>query len=360
MASLEMSLLEQPTYIDAVLEYLSRSNYAPYRNFALEARKDPTNAYIDYLKNILLLNISDVGSPYWRGRGISSERIKKTETLSDLLKIVGEGDTTLLEREDGFVKAYMPKGVRLDDLYSSSSSGTTGNPKTIYHSLVPLTTSALNEAFGIKEQIGYDEIRRLEGTKLLALGPKGAYQKELEELAKMFKMEYVNLGFNTAGLKKLSPEEMMMRISPVVARANEELQKGGIGLLTASKEAIPWLGDLKRVKIVKLSGTGIDFKTIRRYEETYPEVYFIPSYGHYAAMSSIGIIRNSKIVYFPSWPFSYFPVHDGYDFVRYSRKGDILMILAHPEFLLIKRDDRGIRERPQNPFSFDGVSDISR
>ncbi|MDP8012961.1 MAG: hypothetical protein RAK22_02570, partial [Nanoarchaeota archaeon] len=53
-------------------------------------------------------------------------------------------------------------------------------------------------------------------------------------------------------------------------------------------------------------------------------------------------------------------VDEKYSVVDYGSKNDILMILAHPEFLLIKRDDRGIRERPQNPFSFDGVSDISR
>ena len=362
MVSLEMSLLEQPTYIGAVLGYLSRSNYAPYRNFALEAREDLGDAYLRLVKILINRNIGPSGSGYWKQRAkekkITPDDINKADTLRELLLKVGETNTSPLTREDGYNKFFKPQDIDVKNLYKSSSSGTTGEPKSIYHSPEALMLSGLNLYYGLKEQIGSDGIKQLRGKNLLSLGPLGAYQEMHKSLADMLGMNHINLGFDTTGLKKLPPEESIRRIKPAIEKVNEGKN---VGLLTTSKEALPWIKTLDYIPIVLLSGTGIDASTIKEYEKEHPSSKFIPVYGHYAAMSSAGFVRGDKIIYYPSFPATNFLVVDKkYFVVDYGAKDDILMILARREFLSIKMDDRGIRERPQNPFSFDGVSDISR
>ncbi|WP_338598502.1 hypothetical protein V6M85_07670 [Sulfolobus tengchongensis] len=327
--------------------------------------KNVNEFYKEWLKEIVLFNISEsTGSPFWvkraRERNIKAKDIEGISSVTELINMLGESDYSLLTRENGYEEYYKPKGLSELKLYRSGSSGTTGPAKIIYHSEVPLAVSAVNEYSGIQFYVnGYQG----NGKRLLAFGPVGAFQKEHEYLSNLLGLKYVDLGFDTTGLKLASREEMNRRIAPKYEIAINYLQKrGGVGLMTLSKEAISMFpGDmLKHIEILKISGTEVDNKTIEKVSKE-KEIVVIPSYGHFAGKSSIGFVDSKGIVYYPSLPFTNFSViNEEMEVVKYGEEGEILMIIAQPEILLIKRDDIAVRENGNEVFNFDGVRNPHR
>lgn len=326
-----------------------------------------SSRYLEWLKYISSLNISeDTGSKFWinksKKEGFTTDDIHQAKNIEDLLSILGEADYSLLMNEDGYNEWYKPKILKDDiGLYRSDSSGTTGPAKTVYHDTISLLFSAMNEFVGIKSR-GVD---LYENDKfLLAFGPIGAYQKEHEYLAKLLGLKYVNLSFDTKGLKNASQQEIFMRIYPRVEEARKYLSKDNVGLITLSKEAIPMLKDvLDKADMIKISGTGITYDQIKLLEEEFPSPLIVPSYGHFAAKSSIGFLdeENKGITYYPSFYVTNFVVVDeNGKLVPYGGEGTIKMIIAQSSVLLIKGDDRAYRRKPNGIFNIDGVGDPHR
>ncbi len=327
------------------------------------------SSYLDWLKLNVNKNISEsTGSKFWinksKKEGFNENDINKASSIEELLSIVGNADYSLLTDPNGYVEWYKPKSVDVSDLYRSDSSGTTGPAKTVYHDSQSLLISAINEFSGILYYMdSKDKHFEYKNDKfLIAFGPLGAYQKEHEYLAKILNLNYINLGFDTRGLKIATPDEVQRRIYPSFKKALEYINDDKVALITTSKEVIPMFGEaLNKVDMIKISGTGITYEQVKQFEESLPSTLVIPSYGHFAAKSSIGFLNNSKITYYPSFPATnFFVVDDNGKIVPYGKEGKIKMVIAQPSVLLIKEDDIAERAKPNEVFGVDGVSNPHR
>ena len=303
------------------------------------------------------------GSNFWIERAnadkITEKRIDEAKTLDDLVKILGYADYDKLKAEDGYEKFYKPKNISIGELYRSDSSGTTGAPKTVYHGPLPLTFSALDEVTGIINTVPQSE---LNGKKLLCLGPTGAYQEEHRIITDILNMDYFDLSFNTRGLKNKSPEEINKIIGPVIKRTIDELIKGDVGIMTGTPQVLYGIPKelIEKVTMIKMSGVEINANEIHRLEREYGTkgTKFMPMYGHFAGKSSIGIVNNESIEYFPPYPFTIYKFGNS---VGYGQRDRAELIVAQPELLLIHPEDYGKKVKSNEMFNeVDGIADPSR
>ena len=334
-----------------------------------------------WLKAVAKYHINEgTGSTYWIERaksgGITNEKIDKAESLDSLVSLLGNSDSGLLKKENGYKDYYMPKNFKLEDMFKSSSSGTTGPAKTVYHTPQSLSVSAVNEYTGIKAQY---PVKGLKDKKLLAAGPVGAYQEEHRKLAELLGMEYVGNEFETKGLKLLSPQEMMQAMKPVMEKEAYVLKQGNIGIATAAMEMLSMLPkDLfYDTDLIKVSGTQITSEGLKKAEEKTGKK-LIPMYGHYAGKSSIGfadgvsivhiggnrIYFSSDIAYFPAFPVTYIYMNNNGNPAAYDQKAQTKMIVAEPELLLINDEDYAVKRKATKATKsfkkIDGISDLSR
>lgn len=311
----------------------------PFRN---SFNYDIEKGYLEWLKAIAIYQTNEkTGSLYWidkaKREGITEDKIVSADNVKELIDLLGDSDLELLK--NGYSEFYKPKGFSINGLFKSSSSGTTGHPKTVYHSPQALVISAINEYTGINAQ--YD-IRELKDKKLLATGPLGAYQQEHKILAQLLEMEYVDNGFETTGLKLLPQEEVQRRLSSVFAKMYKYLSEG-LGLMTSTIEIIENLPIdlLRNTKLIKASGTRIDSNTIIQLRAQ--SIFIIPMYGHYAGKSSIGFLERENLVYYPAYPVT-----------QYLFKSEIRarekLIVAQPELFLINDEDYANPHPPNNIF----------
>ncbi|MCW1292508.1 MAG: hypothetical protein OH340_01455 [Candidatus Parvarchaeota archaeon] len=327
-------------YFENVIKYVNnQSNFftgqwglfeEPFRN---SFNNDIEKGYLEWLKAVAIYHINErTGSQYWidkaKRENITEDKIVSANNIKDLINLLGDSDLELLKNEKGYSEFYKPKGFNMSELFKSSSSGTTGHPKTVYHSLQALIVSAINEYTGISAQYNIEELK---GKKLLATGPVGAYQQEHKMLAQLLEMEYVDNGFETAGLKLLPQEEVQKRIGSVFAKMHKYLSEG-LGLMTSTIETIENLpiNLLRNTKVIKASGTRIDSNAIIKLRAQ--SIFVIPMYGHYAGKSSIGFLEGENIVYYPSYPVTQYLL-EGKGRAREK------LIVAQPELLLINDED---------------------
>ncbi|MBE5729215.1 hypothetical protein IG206_00230 [Candidatus Parvarchaeota archaeon] len=317
-----------------------------------------------WVKLIAKKHISEErGSNFWIERasanGITAKKIDDTKSLDELVKVLGYADYDKLKQEDGYEKFYKPKDISISDLYRSESSGTTGTPKTVYHGSLPLTFSALDEVIGIVDTVPQSA---LDGKKLLCLGPKGAYQQEHRILAEILNMNYVDLSFDTKGLKNKPPEEVNKVIGPVIENTLYQLMDGNVGVMTGTPQTLYNMPKdlIEGVKVIKMSGVEINAYEIQKLESEFGEkgTNFIPMYGHFAGKSSIGKLNNNSIEYFPPYPFTIYKFGDSVD---YGQRGRTELIVAQPELLLIQPEDYGKKVKSDKIFKgIDGIADPSR
>ena len=336
---------------------------------------------LGWLKAIAKYHINkDTGSEYWiekaKLNGITDEKIDSAKNLDSLVPLLGNSDSSLLKKENGYKDYYMPKNFKLEDLFKSSSSGTTGPAKTVYHTPQSLSVSAVNEYTGIKAQY---PVKELKNKKLLAAGPVGAYQEEHKKLAELLGMEYVGNPFETKGLKLLSPQEMMEKMKPIMEKEIYTLKQGNIGIATAAMEMLSMMPKevFYGTDIIKVSGTQINIDMLKKMENELGKK-LIPMYGHYAGKSSIGftngvsivhlgggkIYFSSDIAYFPSFPVTYIYMNYKEKSPVYGEKAPTKMIVAEPELLLINDEDYAERTKPTKTTKafkkIDGISNLSR
>lgn len=360
-------------YINNVKKRLGKSSFEGLWEGFENALKDSLNCgsyengSLGWLKEVAKYHINeDSGSNYWidraKANNITARKIDDADSLDGLLNLLGDADTDLLKQETGYRDFYMPKAANIQDLFKSSSSGTTGPAKTVYHSAESLTLSAVDEYTGIKAQFPAGKIA---GKVLLATGPNGAYQKEHEILADMLNMDYIGNGFETKGLKLLGKEEFARAISPVIKNTVDALYREEVGLMPNAMEMLGILPKeyLQKVDVLKLSGTTITPQGIIDAEKNYKNK-IIPMYGHYAGKSSIGFLSEDlqQIDYFPAYPATIIKINDkNQTAIGYGDRGRIKLIVAEPELLLIKDEDYAGRAKPKRFFkSVDGLSDPGR
>lgn len=334
-----------------------------------------------WLKAIAKYHINEnTGSMYWiekaKSNGITDEKIDSAESLDSLVSLLGDSDSGILKKENGYKDYYMPKNFKLEDMFKSSSSGTTGPAKTVYHTHQSLSISAVNEYTGIKAQY---PVKELKNKKLLAAGPVGAYQEEHRKLAELLGMEYVGNEFETKGLKLLRPQDMMEKMKPVMEKEIYMLKQGNIGIATAAMEMISMMPKelFYGTDIIKVSGTQINTDMLIKMERELGKK-LIPMYGHYAGKSSIGfadgvrvvhlglgkIYFSSDIAYFPPFPVTYIYMNYHGKTSSYGEKAPTKMIVAEPELLLINNEDYAVKTKPTKTTKafkkIDGISELSR
>ncbi|MEM0272741.1 MAG: hypothetical protein QW514_09400 [Thermoprotei archaeon] len=321
-------------YVDSHSEFFS-GEWARFEETFKEAVNpaNPEEGYLTWLKTIAKYHIDEeTGSPYWihkaKNNGITPGKIDSTQTIEELVGLLGDSDIETLKAENGYTEHYKPRKISVEKLYKSSSSGTTGEPKTVYHTHQSLTVSAINEYTGIKAQYDHKELR---GRTLLASGPLGAYQEEHRVLAHLLEMEYVENGFETRGLKLLPPQEIQKALSKPMEKIYQHLQRG-IGLMTATSETLERLPEqlLRNAKLIKLSGTKINMELVGQLKTK--SINTIPMYGHYAGKSSIGFYSSEEIAYYPSYPLTQYLLNQ-------KQRSRIKLIVAQPELLLISSED---------------------
>lgn len=319
---------------------------------------------LNWLKEVANYQINgSTGSRYWVSKAyikdITPAKIYNAKSLDELVSLLGNSDSNLLKEERGYERYYMPTGFKTDTMFKSSSSGTTGPAKTVYHTPQSLYISAVNEYTGIKAQY---PVKELKNKKLLAAGPVGAYQEEHKKLAELLRMEYVGNEFETKGLKLLSPQEMMQAMKPVMEKETYLLKEGNVGIATAAMEMLSMLPkDLfYDTNLIKVSGTQITGKGLKKTEKEIGKK-LIPMYGHYAGKSSIGFSGDNNITYFPSFPLTFIYMNYGGKTTKYGEKAQTKMIVAEPELLLINDEDYAVKKEPTKSFKpIDGISDLSR
>ncbi len=360
-------------YRKNVIKYLNNNDFKnkEWEKFESQLKSslhlDYNLGALQWIKDIAEYHINEkTGSKYWidkaRREGITSRKIYEADSIDSLLGILGESDTNLLKIENGYSNFYKPNNISIVDLHKSSSSGTTGPAKTVYHSADALALSAVDEYTGIKAQF---PVKELAGKKLLTPGPKGAYQVEHSILADLLDMEYIGNSFETKGLKMLSREDMANVMRPVIQKTVKYLQKGGIGMMTGATEMLGMLPKdiIERIDLMKLSGTMITADNIRKSEKTFGNT-IIPMYGHYAGKSSIGFLEKStdKIVYFSTYPLTVTYIKDETGkLAEYGNRGKMEMIIAQPEMLIIKEEDFVGRNKGNRYFKrIDGLSNPAR
>ncbi len=319
-----------------------------------------------WLKAIAKYHINkDTGSVYWiekaKSNGITNEEIDKVKNLDSLVSLLGNSDSSLLKKENGYKDYYMPKNFGLENIFKSSSSGTTGPAKTVYHTTQSLSISAVNEYTGIKAQY---PVKGLKNKMLLAAGPVGAYQEEHKKLAELLEMKYVGNEFETKGLKLLSPQEMMEKMKPVMEKEVYTLKQGNVGIATAAMEMLSMMPKevFYGTDIIKVSGTQINADMLKNMENKLGKK-LIPMYGHYAGKSSIGFTDNN-IVYFPSFPVTYIYMNYQGKTPEYKEKAPTKLIVAEPELLLINDEDYAVKTKSTKTTksfkNIDGISNLSR
>ncbi|MEM0143297.1 MAG: hypothetical protein QXL94_05025 [Candidatus Parvarchaeum sp.] len=319
--------------------------------------RNKEKAALDWLKEVAAYHTSkETGSRYWiekaEKENITKEKIYAANDVNELLNLLGNSDSNLLKQDNGYNEFYKPKKFSLDKLFKSSSSGTTGPAKTIYHSLQSLTLSAVNEYTGIKAQ--YDT-NKLKGKKLVASGPVGAYQIEHKKLAELLDMEYINNEFETKGLKLLSQQDLMKALNEIMSKTLNYLKEENVGLTTASMEIIPAIpnGLLKNVDVIKISGTQINYNSLLDLKTK--GINAVPMYGHYAGKSSIGFAENGKINYFPAFPLTQYLMTAG------EGRKRIKLIVAQPELFIVNDEDYASNANANSYFKpLKGISNPGR
>ncbi len=335
------------------LKVLPKYGYKNQLEDALLNVLDNPDDYLSWVKEIAKYHISKrTGSEFWinaaKERKITVNKINKSKTMDELLDLMGDADYDELKQELGYEKLFLPKGMKSEKLYRSDSSGTTGPAKTVYHAITPLAFSAANEYVGIISNTSAEDLK---DKKLLALGPKGAYQEEHKILADFLGMEYIDLSFETKGLKNLPPAKLMEILGPIIYNTKELLKEKNVGLMTGSGEMIPFIDRdlLKNVKVIKLSGTGMNGAYIDKLRKEVNR-NIIPSYGHFSGKSSIGFLDENNLDYYPTFPFTNYIVSNE------NGESKEKMVIAQPELFLIHDEDI-VSVSPENP-SFKGIKGI--
>jgi hypothetical protein len=361
-------------YIENLKRYSKGTNFfeGEWNNFKAPFEKALSNknnekGILLWLKAIAKYHIDEnTGSNYWiektKSEEITNEKIDKADSLDSLVSLLGNSDPNLLKKENGYRDYYMPKNFKIEDLFKSSSSGTTGPAKTVYHTPQSLYVSAVNEYTGIK---AHYPVRKLKNKKLLAAGPVGAYQEEHKKLAELLGMEYVGNEFETKGLKLLSPQQMMEAMKPVMDKEVYILKNGNIGIATATMEMLAMMPKelFYGTDLIKVSGTQITVESLKKTEKEIGKK-LIPMYGHYAGKSSIGFANDYNITYFTSFPITYIYMNNNGKALSYGEKAQTKMIIAEPELLLITDEDYARKTKTTKLTKafkpLNGISDLSR
>lgn len=323
---------------------------------------------LEYLSKILGFHFEH--TPYWR-RFSCDVKSLIGDTVAETVENLLNGG---LPVDEDYLRAnwveFLPEGYR-GRIRFYQSSGTT-RERAIGHwdrnyvdYLVAYLRRSLDEIYGFNELFPPGKMRAL------AHGPYGWYQDEISELVWSYEGYLYFIGMETDGLKRIleekGVEEVLRILNPLVKYTERVLKRdNSINLARTAPPLVNLFeGASNNIEAVILSGVGTDVAFLRNVEEKFPNARAIPLYGYYLFGDLVGVPKGEEIAYYPNWPFTLvFPVEktgEGYRVVDYNERGELAVVVARPEVLVIKiEDETAVRVPNQKPFKWDGFSEPRR
>ncbi|WP_297067914.1 hypothetical protein [Thermococcus sp.] len=339
-----------------------------FQNNPLDIKNSDT---LEYLREVFSFHLHN--SPYWMGL---NERL--TPDLDEIfqgdLKEVFENllNTGLMVHEE-YLRThwleFVPGNYR-GHVRFYQSSGTTreraiGHWDGEYlHYLHTYLRAALDSIYGLNRI--YTEEHQM---RTLAHGPYGWYQDEISELVWSYGGVLYFIGMETDGIKKVLAErgigEVLRLLDPLVKYTHRVMEADRINTVRSAPPLMTLFEPYwENIETAIISGVGIDYSFFKYLSEKFSETKLIPMYGYYGFGDLVGIMHAKSFWYYPNYPFTVvFPVRNdgGYDVVEYGERGQVGMLIARPELLIVKlEDETAVRTPPQRPFRWDGFGDPER
>ncbi len=324
----------------------------------------------DYLFDVIELHRNR--TPYWERtlRDIDLNALFDSRKLS---KVVENLLNTGMFVEENYLRSnwleFFPRDYH-GKVRFYQSSGTT-RERAIGHwdrnyvdYLVAYLKASLDELYDFEGLYGDEKMRAI------AHGPYGWYQDEISELVWRYSGYLYFIGMETDGLKKVLAREgveaVLRILDPLVRYTSRVMKADRINLV---RSAPPLMNIFEpyaeEIRAIILSGVGIDESLFRSLSEKFPNSTLVPLYGYYLFGDLIGLQRGSKFVYYPNWPFTIiYPVEkreDGYRVLPPGKRGNLALVVARPEVLMIKVEDETVeRVKGNGPFRCDGFANPKR
>ena len=324
---------------------------------------------IEYLRAIFKFHFNN--TPYWKKLNpIDMDDIFQGNLKKTFENIFNSGIAVKEEYLRNNWLKFVPTGYR-GKIRFYQSSGTTRERAIIHwdreysNILLKYLRQAFNEIYGLDEIYNDDHQMRA-----LAHGPYGWYQDEVSELVWSYGGILYFIGMETDGLKKVYREQgldaALKLLQPLIKYTARVMEKDRINTVRSASPLMTLFEQYSdRIETAIISGVGVSHNFFADLHKKFPSTTLIPLYGYYAFGDIVGIERKDSIVYYPNYPFTImFPLKlvDGqYRIVKYNKRGQLGLIIARPELLIIKvEDETVIRVPPNRPFGWDGFGDPER
>jgi hypothetical protein len=314
---------------------------------------------------------SKLGSRFWVERaakfGVNPKRDFKS--LDDFLthKISDYNESVLNEHPPEF---FIPKNIKRSELFSYTSSGSTGPKKETYWSNISLDYSARYADY-VFDQYGIDK-----GIDWIVSGTF-LFHRILEKTIKMREGMIHEESVQTRGAKEffdkakeMSPTEFVKtsfyehRVQPVIEYYIKTLGRCKIGGITAPLFMLPPLigaNGFENVKTIYPSGMEIPFEQLRFWRKQLPDKKFLISYGHHQTGLAFASPEFEVPTYYPPVPLSLIYVvkeDNPFKLVDYGERGRLR--LARLDYMLWVQTERDYAKRvePSGIFKWDGFRDV--
>jgi len=325
---------------------------------------------IEYLREIFEFHLNN--TPYWRDK---RDTIDLDELFQGNLKEIFE---RIFNAGIGVSEDYLrnnwldfvPEGYT-GMIRFYQSSGTTreraiGHWDRPYSSvLLRYLRESLNKIYKLDDI--YNDSHQM---RALAHGPYGWYQDEISELVWSYGGILYFIGIETDGLKKIyaeyGTEALLRALKPLVRYTQRVLEKDRINTVRSAPPLMSLFEKhAENIETIMISGVGINHELFSYLRETFENAILIPFYGYYGFGDLIGIQKGDSFWYYPNFPFTViFPLKssDGkYKISAYHERGQLGVVIARPELLIIKMEDEtALRVPPEKPFRWDGFGDPFR
>ncbi|ANF23389.1 hypothetical protein [Thermococcus piezophilus] len=325
----------------------------------------------EYLREVFEFHMTN--TPYWK-RVISAARLDLDELFQGTLEEVFERIfNSGLAVDEEYLRhnwlEFIPNNYS-GRIRFYQSSGTT-RERAIGHwdrdylkALHMYLRESLDEIYSLAEI--YNEEHQM---KALAHGPYGWYQDEISELVWSYGGVLYFIGMETDGLKKVYAkqglEAVLKILDPLVRYTKRVMEKDTINTVRSAPPLMALFEPYhENIETTIISGVGINYEFFQHLSEKFENATLIPLYGYYAFGDLVGIQKGRSFWYYPNYPFTIiFPLkqEDGYKIVKHGERGQVGMIIARPEVLIVKlEDETAIRTPADGPFRWDGFGDPKR
>ncbi len=349
--------------------------YAKFDNMLGKFQDNPLNVKnsdtVEYLRAVFEFHLHN--TPYWMGL---NERLKPNldDVFQGTLEEVFENLLNVgLVAEEEYLRnhwlEFVPRNYR-GHIRFYQSSGTT-RERAIGHwdreylrYLHAYLRAALDSIYHL-DRI-YTEEHRM---RTLAHGPYGWYQDEISELVWSYGGVLYFIGMETDGTKKVLAEQgieaVLKLLDPLVKYTHRVMRADRINTVRSAPPLMMLFEPYsENIETAIVSGVGIDYSFFEYLSEKFSGTRLIPMYGYYGFGDLVGMMHAKSFWYYPNYPFTVIlPVRkdEVYRVVGYGDRGQVGMLIARPELLVVKlENETAVRTPPEGPFGWDGFGDPER